>query len=211
MVLEGLRSSVAQRSGEEDAAGGRRSRRSGVGPDFELRELHDSVYKAFTQFGSVTYINEHLFLAEGQHSTAVMAMMIVCADAHILHRVPAQTPSSSSSHTSRMHRRPKRKWRKTCADTSGTGGLPSYPEQCSILTGLRRLLFDSSVINTLGPHATKGEPNWSLVKIRYEEPKTLALPVTAGTARRRITDERGWSRLILDGAAQVTNQAGICG
>jgi predicted small metal-binding protein len=40
------------------------------------------------------------------------------------------------------------------------------------------------VINTLGPHVEKGEPDWSAVKIRYEEPKTLALPVTAGTAPR---------------------------
>jgi hypothetical protein len=40
------------------------------------------------------------------------------------------------------------------------------------------------VINTLGPHVEKGEPDWSAVKIRYEEPKTLALPVTAGTPPR---------------------------
>ncbi len=30
----------------------------------------------------------------------------------------------------------------------------------------------------------KGEPDWSAVKIRYEEPKTLALPVTSGIQHR---------------------------
>jgi len=36
------------------------------------------------------------------------------------------------------------------------------------------------IADSLAPHIEKGEPDWGLIKIRYEEPKTLTLPVTAG-------------------------------
>jgi len=37
-----------------------------------------------------------------------------------------------------------------------------------------------------GAHADKGEPKWSSLRVTFEEPKTLTLPVTAGVPLCRL-------------------------
>lgn len=117
-------------SRREGSRSGRRSGGSASTGDVDMRELHDSLIKLFSPFGSVTYVNEHLFAAED-------ALFVF-----FTHIRDAQEAKEEVEKDLRKHLRP--------------------------------------VINTLGPHVEKGEPDWSAVKIRYEEPKTLALPVTAG-------------------------------
>lgn len=80
VVVEGLKAATAHldrrpadssSSREESStstSGSRRGRRSGGSAsagDVDMRELHDSLIKLFSPFGSVTYVNEHLFAAEG--------------------------------------------------------------------------------------------------------------------------------------------------
>jgi hypothetical protein len=79
VVVEGLKAATAHldrrpadssssREESSTTSGGRRGRRSGGSAsagDVDMRELHDSLIKLFSPFGSVTYVNEHLFAAEG--------------------------------------------------------------------------------------------------------------------------------------------------
>lgn len=214
VVLEAVGASVAHlgRVGDEGAreeaghvSGSRRGRRAGVGAGFDGRELHDALFKAFSHFGNVTYVNEHLFLTEGNalpslRVSVLTRALLLCGLAPDLLAVFFTAINDAQGAKEEVEKNVRQYLRS---------GIPCLVMRTSVCL-LREATPSRPVVNTLGAHVEKGEPDWGLIKIRYEDPKTLTLPVTAGTTAS-LQSCSGLHDSHISTCLQATNRAGTYG